>query len=77
MVEQDQLRNISEKLDVLIKLTAINVVSGKSVTDQIDTLDSIGLKPTEISKILGKPPNTITGIIARLKKRKKRNEAGE
>jgi hypothetical protein len=70
LAEDELLREISGKLDVLIKLTAMNAVAGKGLTEQIESLDAIGLKPSETADILGKPLNTITGIVARLRKRK-------
>ena len=59
----------SDKLEILIKLTALNVIGGKSTMEQVDMLSSVGLKPAEISRIIGKPLNTVTGLIAYLKKK--------
>lgn len=57
------------KLDVLIKLTSLNVLAGKSTKEQVELLSSIGLKAAEIAKITGKPLNTVTGLIAYLKRK--------
>ncbi len=66
--------DLVNRLDVLIKLTALNMIAGKSITDQVELLSSAGLKPAEISRIIGKPLNTITGLLARLKKKSNKSE---
>ena len=51
-----QFRILSEKLDTLIKLTAINALKGKNLTDQVEILSEIGLQPKRIATILGTDP---------------------
>ena len=68
-MDDKQFRELTQKLETLIKLTAMNSVAGKGLTEQITTLNSVGLKPAEIAEILGKPLNSVTGIISRLKRR--------
>ena len=70
-MEKDQFNLLVEKLDLLTKLIAASVVAGKSLTDQVEYLSSVGLTSAQISATLGKPSNTVTGILARLKNRKK------
>ena len=62
---------ILTKLDVLVKLTAAQVVNGKSFQEQVRLLNSVGLKPKEIADILGKSPNHISVALNYLKKKVK------
>ena len=49
----DLLEEISEKLDKVLKLLAIDAVKGYEKEQQkIEILDSIGFKPSEIAKML-------------------------
>ena len=65
-----QFKILTEKLDTLIKLTAIDALKGKNLTDQIEILSEIGLQPKEIATILGTDPNTVRVLKSRLKSRK-------
>jgi len=67
-VDSNQFSELNEKLDILIKLLAFNVVADKSLTQQVEYLTSVGMTGTQISSTLGKPLNSITGITARLRK---------
>ena len=43
-MDDKQFGELSRKLDTLVALAAVNVVSGKSLTEQVSLLDSIGLR---------------------------------
>jgi hypothetical protein len=73
-LDAQQFGELTKKLDFLIRLSAANVVAGKSLTEQIEYLSSVGLGPSEIAFALGKPVTTVTGITSRLKKRAKVKE---
>jgi len=60
-------------LTALIKLTALNVLEGKNKQEQVELLNSIGLKSGEISEITGMKSNYVTAVLSNLKKAKKRN----
>jgi len=64
-----------ERLNVLIKLTAANVIQGKNFKDQVSLLSSVGLQPKEISDILGKTSNHINVTLTML--RKERNKKSQ
>ena len=73
-----QFKILSQKLDTLIKLTAINALKGKNLTDQVEILSEIGLQPSEIATILGTDPATVSTLKSRAKKKKsKKAEKGE
>ncbi len=66
--------DIGEKLDVLIKLTAANVIRGdKTQTESILKLSSIGIGYTDIAKII----NTSKGYVALILSKKKKKNAKE
>jgi hypothetical protein len=67
-LDPTQFEQISDKLDIIIKLLAAGVVSGKSLTEQVEYLSLVGMTPSQIASTLGKPINSITGITARLRK---------
>ena len=65
-----QFKVLSEKLDTLIKLTAINALKGKNLTYQVEILSEIGLQPKEIATILGTDPATVSTLKSRVKKKR-------
>ena len=69
-MDDKQFGELSRKLDTLVALAAVNVVSGKSLTEQVSLLDSIGLRPVEIATILNKPSNLIRATLSKTRKRK-------
>ena len=69
-----QFKILSEKLDTLIKLTAINALKGKNLTYQVEILSEIGLQPKEIATILGTDPATVSTLKSRVKKKKTKAE---
>jgi len=71
-MENDQL--VIEKLNMLIKLTAANVIKDKEFKEQVRLLSSVGLQPKEIADILDKTPNHIRVIVFSLKKGKVKNK---
>jgi hypothetical protein len=73
-----QFRILSQKMDTLIKLIAINALKGKNLTDQVGILSEVGLQPSEIAVILGTDPSTVSTLKGRVKKKKtKKAEKGE
>ena len=72
-----QFKILSEKLDTLIKLTAINALKGKNLTDQVEILSEIGVQPKEIATIIGTDPNTVSVLKSRVKRRKAKKSKNE
>jgi hypothetical protein len=71
-VDDQQFKQLSNKIDTIIKLLAVNVVEGKQLKDQVSMLSSFGFQPKQIADMLGKTPNNIRVILHRL-----REERGE
>ncbi len=61
---------IAEKLDVIIKLLAINQLDGKGSHEQILFLFNLGIANKNIAEILGKTQNTVNATLSQLRKKK-------
>jgi len=70
-MENHELYEISKKLDVLIKLSAANVVKDQSFREQVRLLSSVGLQPRDIAQLVGKSPNHVSVMLVQLKRQKK------
>lgn len=75
----DENKIMNEKMDILIKLTAANVIQNKDFKEQVRLLSSVGLQPKEIADILGKTPNNVRVTLSfiRKEKNKKKGESQE
>ena len=74
-MDEKQFNRLETKLDIITKLLALNILQGKSITQQIESLNSAGLRVTDIAKITGKTENHVSVALNRLKKAKeKQNE---
>lgn len=71
-MNDDQLREITERLDMIIKMMSIRLSEeSNSPKEQIKNLSSAGMTPSQIGRVLGKPTNVVTAYQARIKKSKK------
>jgi hypothetical protein len=65
------LEEISDKLDKVLKLLAIDAVkSFEKEQQKIELLDSIGFKPSEIAKMLNKSPENVSVVLGSMRKKK-------
>jgi hypothetical protein len=64
MIENEIGREILQRLDIIICLFLDMPAadSATSVASKVHKLSSLGLSPSEIAKILGKPVNYVTAI---------------
>jgi hypothetical protein len=64
MKEKDYGREILRRLDIIVCLLLDEPVTDKpaSVASKVHKLSNLGLTPSEIATILGKPVNYITAI---------------
>ncbi len=60
--------DVLKKLDVIIKLLAIEKIVDLKLVDQVKYLKKAGLSDKQISEILEKPINTITAYTSRIRK---------
>ena len=70
-MEEKNESKIIEKLDLLVKLTAIDVLKDKkTLKEKVELLDNLNLGPTEIAKILGTNKNNVSVMLNYLKKKR-------
>jgi DNA-directed RNA polymerase specialized sigma24 family protein len=61
---------ILEKLNLLVKLTALNIVKDKDFKERVELLSSVGFKPKEMADLLGTTPNSVRVTLSRIRKGK-------
>jgi len=76
MMDEDQFKQLSDKMDIIIKLLALNAVEGKELKNQVSLLSSFGFQPKQIADMLGKSPDHIRVMLHRLRK-ESREQAAE
>jgi hypothetical protein len=65
------LQEISEKMDKLLRLQALEVVKGiEGEQGKIALLDSLGFRPIDIAKLLNKTPENINVQLGYIRKKK-------
>jgi len=69
-----QFEEILRKLDLLVKLSALNLVKDRKVREQIKFLYGLGLQPKEIAWILGKTSTHVRVELHKLRKAEKESE---
>ena len=72
-----EMKILEKKLDVLIKLFAMEVVRGREFREQVRVLDQAGLQPKEIAQLLNKTPNNISVTLSYLKKNRPKEHGGD
>ncbi len=79
--EQDpqiaRLAEISKKLDVLIRLSAIGVVKGLKLKQQVEVLSDAGFGPGQIADMTGEKGSSVRVALHRLRKERAGAEAQE
>lgn len=68
-MDERQFKELSEKMDIIIRLLALNTVGGKQLRQQVLMLSSLGFQPKQIADVLGKTPNHIRVILHEIRKR--------
>jgi len=76
-MDENQFKELVGKLDILIKLTALNVVRDMEAKKQVKLLYSLGFPPKDIAWILERPPSTVRVILHRLRKKGEMGKEGD
>jgi hypothetical protein len=66
-----------DKMDMLVRLSAIALINGKRQKDQIRLLSIAGMRPAEIAELIGTTPNTVNVALSSLRKEKGMNLKSE
>ncbi len=70
-MDEKQFAALTDKLDKMTRLLAIDAVKGlPQEKDKIKELDAAGFKPTEIDRLLGKTIGYSRVVLERLKEKK-------
>ncbi|MDQ6771302.1 MAG: hypothetical protein M3Z54_15135 [Gemmatimonadota bacterium] len=62
------LKSIDQSLNVLVRLKIKELQTGRSNNEMILLLHSIGVRPVDIARWLGKTPNDVNPVISRARK---------
>lgn len=74
-MDEKQFQEITNKMDLMVRLLALDIVKDLKVQkEKIVTLSSFGFGPSEIAKLLGTTPNTVSVALSDVKKRAKKEE---
>lgn len=66
------LAGISEKVDKMLRLLAVEAVKGiAGEQEKIELLDSLGFRPIEIAKLLNKSPDNVNVQLNIIRKKKR------
>lgn len=74
-VDENQFQILSGKMDIIIKLLALNTVKGKELKEQVGLLSSSGFQSKDIADILGRKSSHVRVILHRLRKESEKREA--
>lgn len=72
-MDDAQFKELKDKLDVITRLLALNLVGDmKLQKDKIMTLSSFGFQPIQIAELLGTTPQTVRDALYRARKKKRK-----
>lgn len=71
----EEPKEVIDRLDKLIRLVAVGIVTGKPQNDQIDLLSKGGLQPRKIADLLGTTANTVRVALSTLRKKSKKKKS--
>jgi len=76
-MDETQFKQLSDKMDTIIRLLALNAVEGKDLKNQVSILSSFGFQPKQIADMLGRTSNQIRVILHRVRRERSKLEAQE
>ena len=72
-----QFNEINRKLEMLIRLSALQIIKDIEYRQQVIILDKIGMQPKEIANIVGKSANNVNVTLHLIKKKTKGGKKDE
>ena len=72
-MSEEILKSIDNRLRIITKLHALEIVKGRQFQEQVKLLHDVGMQPTEIAECLGKKANNVRVMLHHLKKKGERN----
>ena len=67
-MDETQFKQLSDKMDTIIRLLALNAVEGKELKTQVSMLSGFGFQPKQIADMLWKTPNHIRVLLHEMRK---------
>jgi transcriptional regulator len=77
MSNEKELNKIVQRLDTLIKLSALTLLKDKTKKDQILLLSEVGMERNQIADIVGTTPLSVSVVISRNKSNKAKEAESE
>jgi hypothetical protein len=74
MANEDKLDELNRKLDLIVRILAYQLVSGKTLSNGAPVLKRLGLSAGEIAAVFDTTPNTVNVRLTESKKAKKAKE---
>jgi hypothetical protein len=74
MMSKEQFEQVMNRLDTLIKISAINAFQGKSISDVVKILSDLGFQNKDIAMILGTKPTYVANIRYAMRKMRGQKE---
>lgn len=66
-LNEEQFKILTEKLDFISKMLLLNIVKDLEFSEQVTQLSNLGLKETEIAKILNSTRDKVHSIMRKTK----------
>ena len=74
MSDGKTLESIDNRLRIISKLLALDVIKGRQFQEQVKILHELGMQPLEIADCLGKTSNNVRVAIHGIKKKSNQKE---
>ena len=76
MTEEQYRKGVLRRFDVLIslQLDAVSPETKVSLASKVERLTNMGLAPSEVGSIIGKPTNYVTAVLATKKKASRKRD---
>jgi len=74
-MEEKHFKEITQRLDKIIKILAVQYVAEKTGKDAIKSLSTLGFQPKDIADLLGTTPNTVRVALSGMRKKKVKKNA--
>jgi DNA-directed RNA polymerase specialized sigma24 family protein len=68
-MEDQQLKEISQKLDKLIRIMSLSALRGLTTTEKISLLHEVGFTPSEIAEMIGTSRNVVNVRLSEMRRR--------
>jgi hypothetical protein len=76
MITEEKIDELNRKIDLLVRLLAYQLVSGKTLSHGAPVLKRLGLSASEIAAVFDTTANTVSVRLAESKKAKKIKQGG-